>query len=224
MDARKLGIALIALLPLAAGAQNAEEDAVAEYETLLREIRGLEQYNALLERQIAQQQENIVSRREDIDKIPDLERQIPPLLITIVDGLEAFVERDLPFLIEERQKRINDLYGLIEDPQASTALQLRRVLEAWSIEVEYGNAFQFESGQVTIDGNERSVDFLVLGRAGLLFQSNDEELLTGVWDHANREWIILGSDYRNPVRQALRMARNQVAPDLVLLPVLAPGP
>ena len=220
MDFRKPGIALIALLPALAGAQN--DDAAAEFEQLLRETRALEEYNALLERQIQMQEDRIVLLTGDLDIVPDLERQLPPLLITIVDGLEEFVERDLPFLVEERENRINDLYGLIENPQANSVTQLRRILEAWSIEIEYGNAFTSESGQVTIDGNDRNVNFLILGRVGLMFQTTDDEALSGVWDHANRQWVILGSEYRNPIRQALQMARNQVAPDLVLLPTLPP--
>ena len=221
MDFRKQGIALIALLPVMAFAQDAD-DPVARYETLLREIRGLEQYNALLERQIAMQEENIVALRADMEQIPDLERQLPPLLITIVDGLEEFVERDLPFFTEERQNRINDLYNLIEDPRGNPAQQLRRILEAWQVEVTYGTEFLYDSGQITIDGADRNVDFIILGRIGLIFQTADDERVTGIWDHANGQWLVLGNEHRNSVRQAIQMARNQVAPDLVLLPTLAP--
>ena len=42
MYAKKLGIALVALFPLIAAAQNGAQDPVAEYENLLREIRGLQ--------------------------------------------------------------------------------------------------------------------------------------------------------------------------------------
>jgi len=218
MDLKKLGIFLISLGPAVSLAQ----DPVAEYEALLREIHGLEQYNALLQRQIQTQQADVADLQAAIGQVPELERQLPPLLISMVDGLDEFVELDLPFLQEERAERIANLYNLIEDPDATDPQKLRRVLEAWSIEVEFGNAFQTEQGEVTIDGVERAVDFVIMGRIGLLFQTSDDEAVTGAWDHENKQWLILGTEHRNPVRQAIRMARNQIAPDLLLLPVVAP--
>ena len=45
---------------------------------------------------------------------------------------------------------------------------------------------------------------------------------SGVWDQNNRQWVVLGSEYRNSIRQGLRLARNQIGPDLLLLPIAAP--
>lgn len=223
MDWKKLGIALIAISPVAAVAQQAT-DPVAEYETLLREIRGLQARNALVQRQIQQQEQDLANLQGAIENVPDLENQLPPLLITMVDGLDQFVELDLPYLEEERQDRIANLYLLIES-DISDAQKLRRVLEAWSIEVEYGSSFHTEQHLVSLpDGTERNADIVILGRIGLMFQTADDEALTGAWDQENRQWIVLGSEYRNPIRTAIRMARNQVAPDLTLLPVPAPAP
>lgn len=223
MDWKKLGIALIAISPVTALAQQAA-DPVAEYEMLLRDIRGLQARNALVQRQIQQQVQDLANLQAAIQNVPDLENQLPPLLITMVDGLDQFVELDLPFLEEERQDRIANLYLLIEN-DISDSQKLRRVLEAWSIEVEYGSLFHTEQHLVSLpDGTERNADIVILGRIGVLFQTADDEALTGAWDQENREWVVLGSEYRNPIRTAIRMARNQVAPDLTLLPVPAPAP
>jgi len=222
MDFKKLGIALIALCPLAIAAQETATDAVTEYSDLLREINGLREYNALLQRQIEQQQRDLLDIQAAIGDVPDLERQLPPLLIQMVEGLEEFVDLDLPFFEEERQDRIANLYLAIERADVSDAQKLRRVLEAWSVEAAYGNEFQTEEGEVMIDGAARAVDFVIMGRIGLLFQTSDDEAVTGAWDHDNKTWIILGSEHRNQVRQAIRMARNQIAPDVLLLPIIPP--
>jgi hypothetical protein len=220
MDRIKLGIALIALSPAAALAQN--DAAVAEFEALLRETRGLEARNALVQRQIEAQRQNLADLQAAIADVPNLENQLPPLLINMVDGLDQFVELDLPFLQQEREERVAERYSIIE-AEGSDAQKLRRVLEAWAIEVEYGSAFHTEQHPVPMpDGTERNADIVILGRIGLLFQTADDDAITGAWDHEAGQWVILGSEHRNPIRTAIRMARNQVAPDLTLLPVPAP--
>jgi hypothetical protein len=224
MHARILGIALIALGPLAAFAQDAAQDPVQEYDALLRDIHGLRLYNALLERQIAAQDVDLANARSAIDDVPNLETELPPLLIRMVDGLDQFVKLDVPFKTEERSDRVASLYTLIDDANLSDAVKLRRILEAWSIEAEYGGAYQTDTGMVDIGGTERNVDFLILGRVGMMYQTADDEALTGAWDYRTNQWVELGSEHRNAVRQAIRMARNQIAPDMLLLPVVPPQP
>jgi hypothetical protein len=63
---------------------------------------------------------------------------------------------------------------------------------------------------------------LRIGRIGLYYQTNDGGQ-TGMWDRDEKQWTPLGgSAARNQVRQGLRIARKQVAPELLLLPVSAP--
>ncbi|NIW24972.1 MAG: DUF3450 family protein [Gammaproteobacteria bacterium] len=63
---------------------------------------------------------------------------------------------------------------------------------------------------------------LRLGRIGLYYQTNDASA-TGRWDPATQEWTPLtGGGARNQVRQGIRIARKQIAPDLLLLDVPAP--
>lgn len=203
-------------------AQAGDDAAVAQYDQLLKDTEGLQVYNALVQRQIDAQMAEIESFRSAMELVPELERQVPPLIIRMVDGLDKFVKADIPFLADERAQRVADLQLLVERSDVTDAEKLRRVLEAWQIETEYGSSFNAYRGELDIDGVTRQVDFLQLGRVGLLYQTIDDEELTGAWDMQNGGWTDLGSDYRNAVRQALRMAENQVAPDLVLLPIPSP--
>jgi len=198
----------------------AGDAALGEYESLLKETEGLEIYNALLQRQLDAQQVEIQNLRASIEDVPELERQLPPLLITMVQGLEEFVRLDLPFLTEERTNRVAELQLLVERADVSDTEKFRRILEAWQIETEYGNGYSTYVDEIEIDGATREVEIFQLGRVGLYYQTPDEAAITGAYDPRSRQWVELGSEYRNSVRRALQMARNQIAPELVLLPVV----
>jgi hypothetical protein len=233
-EKRSFAALTLAFAAATAGAQQGEEPEVTQsapaggvptveqYDQILRENQGLRVYNALVQRQIDAQQTEIQNYQAALELVPELERQVPPLLIRMVQGLDEFVQRDMPFLAEERAERVAELQLLIERSDVNDAEKFRRIIEAWQIETEYGSAYVTYPGELTIDGTARPVDFLQVGRVGLLYQTTDEEALTGAWDAANGAWVSLGSEYRNSVRQALRMASNQIAPELVLLPVPAP--
>ena len=52
------------------------------------------------------------------------------------------------------------------------------------------------------------------------YQTEDGKV-SGVWDQDARRWEEAGA-YKNEIRAGLKIAKKQVAPDLLLLPVSAP--
>jgi hypothetical protein len=216
---KSLFAAITLFAPGLAFAQAGGADSAVEYEALLKETTGLQVYNDLVTRQIAAQQQQLAELRIAIEQVPELERQLPALLTRMIQGLEQFIRLDLPFYPEERAEGLAGLRLIMERADVSDAEKFRRVLEAWQIENEYGTSFSTYVGQLQIDGTAREVDFLQLGRIALLYQTTDDEAMSGVWDAGTNSWISLGSEHRNSVRQALRMARNQIAPEMVLLPI-----
>ena len=214
------GIALAALL--AAPGLVAAQGNVDEYDELLREIAGLQAYNQILERQIATQNQRVAELRAAIEDVPELERQFPALIERMVDGLEQFVALDIPFLADERADRVAELRNLVDSSAISPADKFRRVLEAWEIENEYGRDFSAYEAALEIDGVTREVDILRVGRIALLYQTQDLEQV-GAWDPDQRQFVALGTEHRNSIRQAIRMAQNTTAPVLVLLPIPPPA-
>lgn len=189
-----------------------------QYRAVLKELEGLEVYNRLLNKQVSSQQEEMNDLNDSIDKVTVIERQIRPLMLRMIDSLEQFISLDVPFLKVKRAERVEFLKELMERSDVTVAEQFREVLETFQRENEYGRTIEAYEGELEIAGGIREVDFLRIGRIALLYQTKDASR-TGAWDQAKRDWVELGAEYRSQVRQGLRMARNQVAPDLLLVPV-----
>jgi hypothetical protein len=171
---------------------------------------------------VANQVAELEELRASIDQVSTVERQVMPLMIRMIEGLQRFVELDIPFLYEERVKRVANLEALMERADVSMAEKFRRLTEAFQIENDFGRTIEAYQGTLVIEGATLEVSFLRLGRIGLYYQTGDASV-TGRWNPATRDWEVLkGSGARNQVRQGLKMARKLVAPDLLLLPVEAP--
>jgi hypothetical protein len=112
---------------------------------------------------------------------------------------------------------------MMERSDVSSAEKFRRVIEAYQIENDYGRTIEAYKGTVPINGNEQEVDFLRIGRVSLAYQSVGGAH-TGTWDKETGGWIELeASEFKNQIADGLRVARKQVAPDLLIVPVPAPS-
>ena len=197
-------------------------DLLSDYKTVTKQVDGLKVYNTRLQKQIDNQTARITEIDASIDQVTVISRQITPLIIRMIDGLEKFVELDVPFHLEERQQRIAFLRANLDRSDLSVAEKFRQVLEAYKIENEYGRKIDAYKGNVDIDGVERDVSFLRVGRIALLYQTTDTEV-SGAWDQASRSWVALDrGEYRNAIMKGLRIARKEASIDLMSIPVAAP--
>ncbi len=189
-----------------------------EYRTVLREIEGLEAYNRQLERQLALQREEVAILDNSIAQATTVDRQILPLMLRMVDGLQQFVALDLPFLPEERADRIGFVTEAIDRVDVTVAEKFRQVLEAYQVELEYGRTIEAYTGMIGIDRQKLEVDFLRVGRIGLYYQTLDGTR-SGRWNASSKSWEALPAADRNPLREAIRVARKLTAPNLLTLPL-----
>ncbi len=194
------------------------ESKIQQFKTINKETDGLQVYNGQLKKQIQNQIQEMSDLNMSIDEVSVIERQITPLMMRMVAGLEQFVALDVPFLPAERSKRIIDLRDMMDRADVSPSEKFRRVMEAYQVEMDYGRTMEAYSGLLTLDGQERDVDFLRVGRSILVYQTRDASL-QGVWNKETKQWEPLSSSYRTQVTKGLRMAKKQMAPDLLMLPV-----
>jgi len=198
------------------------EKIINDYRTITKVVDGLRVYNALLQTQLDNQQSEMDSLTESIANVALIERQIVPLMIRMVDALDEFVQLDTPFLAKERAARIARLREVMERSDVSAAEKFRIVIEGYQIENDYGRTIEAYKGSTEINGNQLEVDFLRIGRVALLYQTVGGEH-TGAWDATQNAFVELPpATYQQQVVAGLKIARKQVAPDLLVVPVAAP--
>ena len=191
-----------------------------QYRATLKEIDGLLIYNKLLELQIENQERVKVDLEQSIANVAIVNRQIVPVMTRMIDSLDQFIVLDVPFLNKERTDRVNGLKELMSRQDVTVAEKFRKVTEAYQIENDYGRTIETYKDTLEVDGAFLELDFLRIGRIALMYQSVDGKR-SGVWNQDTQSWDD-ASDQRNQIKLGLSIAKKQVAPDLVILPVDSP--
>lgn len=193
-----------------------------EYRTLRESAEYQEAYTRELEQVEAAQQARIDSLTRQIAQARVTRQRILPLMRSMADALESFVVLDLPFHHEQRLAAVLQLKQRLDQPELSMAARFRLLLEAYRLEQDYGVTVEAWRGPLQVDEETLSVEFLRVGRMALYYQSLDRER-SGYWDRERGDWIVLDSEHNRGLAQAMRVARNQSAPQLLELPLLLSG-
>ena len=193
---------------------------LAEYRSVVRETQSLKIYNDNLERVVSDQQNEVQSIKRQLLGLEETNRGVVPLMLEMIDVLDQIVEADVPFRIEERRARVRRLLDMMDQAEVTASEKYRRVLEAYQGELEFGRTTEAYSDTLPTTG--QTVDFLRVGRALLVYQTSDHSV-TGWFNPRTREFEELDDGrFRLEVKAGLAIARNEKAPDLVMLPVPAP--
>jgi len=191
-----------------------------QYKRIMKEIDGLKVYTTQVEQQISSQESEKQDINNSIDQVSYVERQITPLMLRMIDSLESFVELDVPFLQTERSERLQQLNDLMERANVDVSEKFRRVMEAYQIEADYGRNIEAYTAEHEINGQQQDVTYLRIGRVALIYKTRDGQHL-GIWNQEQRSWQELDSKHLPAVDEAIRIARKQLAPDLLMMPLFA---
>ena len=193
-----------------------------QYRSINKEIDGLRVYNRLMTAQTNGQKATLDDITISMDQVDSINRQIFPLMERMIAGLEQSIALDIPFLLAEREARVENLHEIMERSDVSVAEKFRKVMEAYQIEMDYGSSSEWYKEELEIEGAVREYNMLRVGRIGLYFQSDDTSV-TGWYNKETGQYEMLGNENRNEIRKGIRIARQLVAPELVLIPLPAPA-
>lgn len=195
------------------------QDLLSEYRAVVRETDGLRVYNDNLQRVVGDQRDEVQSINRQLAGLEETNRGVVPLMLEMIDMLDQIVAADIPFRIDQRRERVTRLRAMMNQAEVTASEKYRRIMEAYQNELEFGRTTEAYPDQLPDTG--QTVNFLRVGRTLLIYQTSDQKV-TGWFNPRTRQYEVLPDDYRLEVRKGLAIARNEKAPDLVVLPV--PGP
>jgi hypothetical protein len=191
---------------------------LADYQSTSKEYDSLKLYNDQVQKIINSQIEEIENILIKIDELDQTNQRIVPFMLRMIDGLENFIQLDIPFLMDERTDRLNNLKVTMDRGDVSTSEKFRLIVEAYKTELEYGRTIEAYRDNIIIDDVETSADFLRVGRIALTYLTVDGSK-GGYWDTNSQTWEKASSSIKRSTEDALKVASKQAPPALIKIPV-----
>jgi len=192
-----------------------------DYRVTLQQLDRLKIYNGNLERLVRDQEQEKISIGQQLESFTDVEQGVVPLMYELLASLKSFVQLDMPFSRKERTDRIQRLEDNMDRSDLTVSEKYRQIMDAYQIEASFGRNIETYPATLAIEGVDRKVDILRVGRIMLAYQTSDQSF-TGQWDKAARDWVGLDGEFRRSVADGIKIAKKQAAPTLLKLPIAAP--
>jgi len=194
-------------------------DMIHQYQQVLEQLNTLQIYNQQLEKLVHSQETKIDSKTQQLNSIEQTEQSIVPLMLNMISTLQQFIKLDMPFLLKERQQRVDSLKELMNQADVSSAEKYRQILEAFLVEMDYGRTIESWQDEHPHDPSS-VVNFFRIGRIALVYQSLDNKNAF-YWSKEKAEYKTLTQDYQASLERGFRVARKQAAPEFIKLPISA---
>jgi hypothetical protein len=194
---------------------------LSEYRRALADAESYTTYADQLEAQVQSQRDEMGEMDRQLAEIETTSREVLPLMQNMLATLDQFVKLDVPFLLEERNKRVATLTEMMTRADVTISEKYRRIVEAYQVEMDYGRTIEAYEGELVSDGADpRTVQFLRIGRVTLLYQTLDGHE-TGYWDAEQRRWVV-DNEYGHSFKEGVAVAKKARAPEMLIVPVPAP--
>jgi len=199
---------------------DATQKLLSEYRRALADAESYATYARQLEAQVQSQNDEKAAIEQQLLEIETTSREVMPLMQKMLDTLEQFVALDIPFLPDERTKRVATLKEMMARADVTISEKYRRILEAYQVEMDYGRTIEAYEGELAGEGDPRTVQFLRVGRVTLLYQTLDGRE-TGYWDAGEKRWVV-APEYAAGFEEGVAVAKKARAPEMLIVPVPAP--
>ncbi len=200
------------------GWQNDRGDLTAQFDALKNETANLETYRDNLQKSIEAARKRLAAKEEQLAETEKINEGISPFLDELLSELREVSGNGVPFLAEERRKRLAKMEEMMDDPQVSVSEKYRRLMEALQIEAEYGFTTDVYRQEIDTGAGKMLVDIFRLGRLNLFYLSLDGRTC-GFYDEASGKWQQLDESRLRQISSAIAMAKKERPVNFVTLPL-----
>lgn len=198
-------------------ADDAAGSAVREYRAVLQQLDNTRLFVAQQQIFLDSQASEINSVRNQLGTVEQIKQGMSPMMLRMTVALEDAVRADVPFRLNERLARVERVKSALANPSVSPAEQYRQVLNAYKIEATYGYSTEsYEGVHPEEPGNV--VDFIRFGRTSFMFLDKRDGSAKR-YDIGSDSWVPLSEVDSRQIRQTIRVAREQAAPEVIYAPV-----
>lgn len=193
-------------------------DMVGEFRTLLQRKTAAELYARQQEAAVESQQREIASLTDQLSRVDEITSQTVPMLETLIDDLDAFIDADLPFRLEARKARIQRLRDYLSDPAVSVTERYRQIMDAYTAEMEVGRKTDTWKETITVDGEkEVTVDMVLFGRVAMVYMDPTGRYAKR-YDRETQSWVDLENKYKPEIEKAIRIIQGKRTQDVMYVP------
>ncbi len=191
---------------------------IARYEQLQMEEKQLAERRQALKEKTDAAKMRVGVKQKTLDGIEQIQAQIIPCMETQIQQLRRHLDADLPFLTEERTRRLENLEELRGDPNVAVSEKFRKVMEALLVEAEYGNTIEVYQQSISLENQDTLVNIFRLGRIGLFFQTLDLKTC-GFFNVAESAWQPLPQSFHKSIQAAMEIGTKRRSAELLSLPL-----
>jgi hypothetical protein len=198
-------------------ADDAAGSAVREYRAVLQQLDNTKLFVKQQQIFLDSQASEINSVRNQLGTVEQIKQGISPMMLRMTVALEDAIKADVPFRVAERLARVSRVQSALANPSVSPAEQYRQVLNAYKIEATYGYSTEsYEGVHPEEPGNV--VDFIRFGRTSFIFVDKRDGSAKR-YDMGAGGWMPLDDIDSRQIRQTIRVAREQAAPEVIYAPI-----
>ncbi|MEO9968847.1 MAG: DUF3450 domain-containing protein [Hyphomonadaceae bacterium] len=203
-------------------------DLARDFRSLIERKDAAEVFVLRQRRGVESQTRELASLEDQLTRVDEITTVMVPMMLDMIEDLDAFISADLPFKLDERKARIDRLRNVMTRDDVVPAEQYRLIIDAYQTELNSGNTIDTWTAEVPINGLPTDVDMFRYGRISLVYLSRDNRHAAR-WNRDTREWDELGADDREDIKLSIRVAKELVQPTILTGPfqklsVTAPAP
>lgn len=165
---------------------------------------------------LVKQEQYITATNNKIIELENMRQNLVPYLKEVIARLEDNVNKDFPFLRDERTKTLSELKYTVADSKVSMGEKLKKVLDALKTEMDYGYSVENSMGEIQYKGEKLQVQLFRLGRVAMYMRTIDDKESAM---YNGTEWIPVSKEYGTEIKKAMENARRSKSTEFVNLPL-----